>query len=112
MSGTLVNNSQVDLLGWAEPRERNKEAWPGGAWPGSVLAPPSPRLSSREQLALGWGQSMQRQRLGRGQWWQCVTSHQGDTWSGKAETAGPAEVELPGDLRILREENLGESSGF
>lgn len=39
-------------------------AWGSLAWlyPGA----PSPRLPSREQPTLGWGQSMQRQRLGRG----------------------------------------------
>lgn len=95
----------------AEPRDRNKEAWPGGAWPGSVLVPPSPRLPSREQLALGWGQSMQRQRLGRGSTVAMCDQPPGGhlEWQVRVRRA---EVELPGDLRVLRDENLGESSDF
>lgn len=89
MSGTLVNDSQVDLLGWGGTwgQEQGGTAWGSLVW--LCSGAPSPRLSSREQLALSWAQSMQGQRLGRGQWWQCMTSHQGDTWSGKAEPGGP-----------------------
>jgi len=40
--GLLLMIPRLTCWAGAEPRDRNKEAWPGGAWPGSVLAPPVP----------------------------------------------------------------------